>query len=200
MEKALELFYAAWRRILGGDFFDQHTNTTFKYMLQSLWKTKYQTDIKQELIKHLPNIQKRILDLENPPPYLYELISLNDNDINKIIQDVSILELVKSAASESSTYNVLNLIETFSEKNIPIEGFVSTIIKHLKQNFNKDMLVAIAYMICSNHSEFRKKFLEKFMIFNDLSILKEFVSMSGRAAVLELTQIAKPGILAKLSK
>jgi hypothetical protein len=200
MEKAVKLFSEAWSKIKGGDFFDAHANEAFRYMLKSLWKSKYQPSIKKDIIKHLPNLQKQIYTLENPPPYLYELISLGDDSINTTIQELAVFEFIKSNASESVVYNLINLVETFAEKNIQIEKFVNTIIKHMSQTFNKDMLEAIAYMICSNHPEFRKKFLEKFMNFSDLSILKDFVNMSGRAAMLELSQIAKPGLLAKLSK
>jgi hypothetical protein len=200
MDRALKLFIAAWERIKGGGFFEQHTNDTFRYLLKSLWNSEYKSKIKQDILKHLPNLQKQISNLENPPPYLLELISLNDVDINKIIQEIAIFEFVKSNASENSTYNVLNLVETFADKNISIENFVNTIIKHLYQTMDKNMLVALAYIICASHPEFRKKFLEKLMGFKDISILKEFVQMSGRVAMLELTQIARPELLARLSK
>jgi hypothetical protein len=200
MDKALKLFYAAWDKIKGGDFFDTHSNETFKYLLKSLWNSKYQASIKKDIIKNLQHLQKQLHNLENPPPYLYELISLNDDLINRTIQELAVFEFVKSNASEPSSYHLLNLVETFAEKNIPIEKFVNTIIKHMLPTMNKNMIEAIAYIVCANHSEFRKKFLEKFMNFPDLSILKNFVNMSGRAAMLELSQIAKPGILAKLIK
>jgi hypothetical protein len=108
-EKAVKYCTEAWNRIKAGDFFDEQTNSTFDYMLKSLWKTNYHKEIKQEILKHIPKLWPKVREQESPPPFLYILISLKDPDINKLMITEAIVDLVKSNASESTTYQLLQL-------------------------------------------------------------------------------------------
>jgi len=197
-EKAFTLFVEAWNRIKEGYLFDESTNNTVDYMLKNLWKTKYNKIIKADILKHFPAIYAHAKYSKNPPPLFYILISLRDNDIIKEMQSLLLIDWIKSNASEDSTFQLLNFIETFSEKQIPIENFVNTIIKNMKPNFHADMLEAFAHMIVIHHPEFISNFIQKFLRFPDDTILKNFIRMTGRVGMLKLIQIAPPARLKKI--
>jgi hypothetical protein len=65
---------------------------------------------------------------------------------------------------------------------------------------NLDMVEALAHMITVQHPEYMRKFLQKFLNFPDKTILKNFVRMGGRVALLHLLQITTPGEVQKLLK
>lgn len=199
-DRAFKLFQEAWDKIKDGDYFDETNNHTFEYMLKSLWNSKYKNHIKNDIQKHLPKLIEQIGLLETPPPYIYILISVKDGGINKTIQEYSIVSFIKNNASEASAFSLLNLVETFHEKNIPIEHFVSAIVHNLKVSMNRDMLEALAYMISIQHPEFIRKFLEKFLSFGEAGIplCKYFVQVHGRRGLLELTQLAPPNKIKKI--
>ena len=198
--KALKLFKEAWDEIKRGNFFDESINRAFDYMIKSLWKTPYSASIRADIIKHLPSLAQKSKGFEAPPPYLYILISLKDNAINKIIQEIAIFDFVKSNATEESTYHILNLMETFSEKQVPIENFINAVVKNINQKMNHDMVEALAYMISIQHPETMRNFIKKFLSFPNDSLLKSFINMHGRKGMLELTQVANPTQLNKILK
>jgi|ERR1700722_171348 len=199
-EKALKYFTEAWSRIKGGDFFDETNNNAFEYMLRSLWKTTHHKAIKQDILKHIPTLFAQLKLLESPPPYIYILISLKDPEINKLLITEGIVDLVKDNASEQTTYQILNLIQTMDEKGTPIDNFINAIINNLKPTMNKDMVEALAHMITIQHPEHMRKVLQKFLSFPDKTVLKNFVRMGGRVALLQLLHLTTPGEVQKLLK
>jgi len=103
-------------------------------------------------------------------------------------------------ASENSTFNILNLIDTFVDKRIPIESFLDVVIKHINTNMNKSMIEALAYMVYVQHPEYMKKFVIKFVEIakKDKTLLQEFIKGTGRRAFLELLNLVTPGEAKKL--
>lgn len=196
--KAFQHFIEAWNKIKQGELFDEGVNNTFDYMLKSLQKSEYEKPIKTDIIKHLPSIFAIAKHFDNPPPIFYILISMKDGDIIKELQSLILLDWIKSNASESSTFQVINFIETFDEKGVPITAFVNAVIKNVKASMTKDMIEALLHMITIQHSEYMKPILKKLLDLKDEALLKTYVQMNGRKALLELTQIAPPALLAKL--
>lgn len=199
-EKALKYFTEAWNQIKAGDFFDERANNAFEYMLKSLWGTEHQKAIKHDILKHIPKLFSGLKDLESPPPYIYILISLKDQEINKLLITEAIVDLIKSNASEAATYQLLNLINTMDEKGVKLDNYVAAIVSNLKPAMNKDMVEALAHMITVQHPEFMRNFLQKFLSFPDKSVLKNFVNMGGRSALLQLLQLTTPGEVQKILK
>lgn len=198
MEKALKYFIEAWNRIKSGDFFDENTNHIFDYMIKSLWKSEHQQQLKHDILKHLSKLIGQTKKLDNPPPFVYILISLKDNDINKELITEAIVDFVKSNASETEAYQLLNLIQTMDDKGSDIDLYVDAIINNLKPTMNKDMVEAIAHLITLREPRLMRKFLQKFLSFPDKSILKSFVQMGGRTALLQLLQLTTPGEVKKI--
>lgn len=201
-ERAFKLFVKAWDSIKEGDFFDEKVNNTFDYMIKSLWNTSYKTAIKKDILINLPKVYKASRGIENPPPLFYILISLKDDDIIKEIQSLLLFDFIKSGAAEEPTFQILNFVETFADKNIQIEMFVNSLIKNINLNMNKEMVEALAHMITVRHPQFMRSFLKKFLDLaaRDNSLLKTYVNMNGRRAMLELTQIAGPGEIGRIFK
>lgn len=201
-EKAFKLFSEAWSQIKAGILFDEGINNAFDYMIKNLWKSEYKNIIKTDILKHLPDIYTKSKNSENPPPLFYVLISLRDLDIVKEMQTLVLLDWIKSNASELETYQLLNFIETFADKQIPIKNFVNTIINHITTNMNKEMIEAMSYMISIQHPEFMRNFLTKFLSLSDQddSLLKNYVKTNGRKAFLALMQIATPEQMNKIFK
>jgi hypothetical protein len=198
LERAYKLFQNSWNNIKYGNFFDEKNNTIFEYTLKSIWNSEYKNPAKKDIIHNLPYLFSASKNLENPPPFLYVLISLRDNALTKIMQELAINDFVKENASESSTYQLLNFVETFNEKQLPIEDFIHRIIAKTKEGMNNDMVEALAYMTSINHPQFIKNWVEKLNDFNDKRILKNYVNMIGRRGLLALMQIVSPGEAKKI--
>lgn len=201
-EKALKLFSKAWDRIKDGEFFDDGTNTTFDYMLKSLWNTDLKSSIKADILKNFPKLYSQTKDFDRLPPLFYILISLKDSDIIKEMQSILIIDWIKSNASEGTTFQLLNFTDTFFDKQIPITNFVNTIIKRISSAMNQDMVEALSHMITIQHPEFMVNFLKKFLSMSDRddTLLKNYVQMVGRKAFLELMKIATPEQMNKIFK
>jgi len=201
-DRALKLFSEAWNSIKNGNLFDEHTNTTFDYLIKPLWKTQYKNQIKTDILKHFPAIYNNSKSSENPPPLFYILISLRDPEIIKEMQSLLLLDWIKSNADENSTYQILNFIQTFSEKQIPITNFVHTIIKRITLEMTRDMVEALSHMITLQHSEYMQIFLHRFLEMSkqDDTLLKNYVHMNGRKAFLMLMQMTTPAQMNKLFK
>ena len=201
-EKAFRIYSQAWDRIKQGDLFDDKTNTAFDYMIKSLWKTEYKKPIKTDILKHFPAIYAQSKNSKRPPALFYILISLRDEDIIKEMQSLLLVDWIKSNASEESTFQLLNFIETFSEKQIPISNFVNTIINRITTNMHSEMVEALSFMLTLQHPKYMRNFLKKFLSMSDQNdiLLKNYVRMVGRKAFLDLTQIAKPNQLSKIFK
>ena len=197
MEKALKHFNEAWHRIKTGDYYDEDNNNVFDYMLHTLWNSQFRANIKTDILKTLPSLLKDIGNNPNPPPYIFILISLHDADIIKLIQEYAIMDFIRSSASEDSGFTILNLIETFAEKNVPLHSFVSAIANNIKPTMNHDIVEAIAHITSMRHPEFTKTFLEKFLSLSDKLLLKNFVGQNRRA-MLELLNVMRPGEVQKL--
>jgi hypothetical protein len=189
-DRAIKHFIAAWDRIKSGDFFDEHNNHTFEYMLQNLWKTPHQHAIKIDIVKHLPSLFAKAKMLDTPPPFIYALISLKDKNINDTLITDAIIDFVKSNASETSTYNLLHLIQTMSEKSVQLDGFVAAITKNIKPTMAPDMLEALAHMITISHPQYVSSFLLAFMKFTNKTVLINFIKMGGRQVLLAFINIA----------
>lgn len=199
-ERALKYFLEAWKEIKSGNLFDESVNNNFDYMLKSLWKTTNKDKIKLDILKHLPNIFEKSRGLPNPPPVLYILISLKDENIIKEIQTLALADWIKSSASEDSTFQLIHMVETFTEKQINVDGFIATIVKHIKESMNKDMIEALSYMLSVNHPDTMKYFIKKFLTFSNEDFLKDYLHMNGRKAVMTAMQIATPVQMNKLLK
>lgn len=201
-EKAFKLFKEAWDRIKEGYLFDESTNQTFDYMLRNLWKTQYKPIVKADIIKHFPSIFASSKLAKSPPPLFLILISLRDADIVREMQSLLLLDWIKSNASEDSTFQILNFIETFSEKQVPIDGFVNTIIKRITPAMHQDMVEALAHMLTIQHPEFMSSFLKRFlkMADQDDTLLKNYVRMTGKKGFLQLVQIATPEQMNRIFK
>jgi hypothetical protein len=199
-ERAIKLFLEAWGRIKNGDFYDEDNNRAFEYTLKSLISKfpKQKAAITSEVLKDLPDLIARSKGNDKPPPFLYILISIKNAHINKVIQETSIVDYIKSNGSEESVYSLLNLIETFAGTRVEINNFVNTIIKNTNEKFNKDMVEALAYMISAQHPEYLPAWIKKFAIFADNTILKSFINMNGRQGMLIATQVLDPNKLVKL--
>ena len=202
LDQALGIFQTAWDAIKSGHFYEEKINTHFEYLLKSLWSSKYQKQIKSDIISNLPKILEQTHNLETPPPFIYILVGLKDIDIIKKIQEAAIFNFVKEMASENSTFNILHLIDTFSEKLIPVDNFIDVVIKHMNINMNKSMLEAFAYMVSVQHPQYMKKFVVKFLDLakKDKTLLQEFIRGTGRRALLELLNLVTPGEAQKLLK
>jgi len=197
-EKALKYYISAWDRIKTGDFFDEDNNNTFEYMLKNLWPTEKHNAIKSDILKHLPALFDKTKSLENPPPFLFILISLKDNDIGKSLITEAIIDFIKSNASETATYQLLNFLQTMDEKGVKLDTFITAVINSIKPGMDHNMVEALAHMLTITRPEYTRKFLEKFMSFSDKSLLKNFVNMGGRRALLELLHLMTPGEVKKL--
>lgn len=200
MEKAYELFLKSWNQIKQGIFFDEQVNNIFDYTIKSLWKSEYKHIIKANIIQYLPKIFIQYKSFEKPIPLFYILISLKDEAIIKEMQSLLLLDWIKLNGSEESTFQLLNFIETFSEKQIPIEIFIKAIIKNINSTMSEDMLEALAHMITIAHSEYMSKFVKKFFSMPNKTILKNFVQMSGKPALVQLLQLTTPGEVQKIFK
>lgn len=200
MEKAFILFKKSWDQIKQGNFFDEQVNNIFDYTIKSLWKSEYKHIIKVNIVEYLPKIFMQSKFFEKPIPLFYILISLKDETIIKEMQSLLLMDWIKSNSSEESTFQLLNFIETFSEKQIPIEIFVKAIIKNINSTMNKEMLEALAHMITIAHPEYMSKFVQKFFSMPDKTILKSFIQMNGRPALLQLLQLTTPGEVQKILK
>ena len=192
IDKALAFFNEAWNKIKQGEFFDDDNNQTFDYMIKNLWKTNHHKTIKSDIIKHLPKLLELSNSLETPPPFILILISLRDANINHLLITEAIIDFVKSNASEISTYQILNLLQTMDEKNIPVDNYINAVLNNLKSSMNSDMVEALAHMISLSHPNFIGKFVKKLFSFPDKTMLKNFVNMSGKRGLLELLQITTP--------
>jgi hypothetical protein len=197
MERAYKHFNAAWERIKSGDYYDEDNNNVFDYMLLSLWKSSYKTHIKTDILKTLPALLTNIGANANPPPFIFILISLHDGSINKLIQEHAVMDFIRSNASEDSGFNILNLIETFAEKGVPIDSFVYAIANSIKPTMNNDIVEAIAHITSMRHPEQTSKFLKRFLALKDKLLLKSFVGQN-RKAMLELLNVMRPGEVKKL--
>lgn len=197
MERAVKHFNEAWDRIKSGDFYDEANNNVLDYMLLTLWKSNYKHTIKTEILNALPALLTGLGSKSQPPPYIFILISLHDANINKLIQEYAIIDFIKSNASEDSGFNILNLIETFSEKNVPIDGFVYAIANSIKPTMNNDIVEAVAHITSMRHPEQTSKFLKRFLALKDKRLLKSFVGQN-RKAMLELLNVMRPGEVKKL--
>jgi hypothetical protein len=199
--RAYELLLEAWNRIKGGDFFDEQTNKHFEYMLQEVWKDhEYKNKIQTEIFNVLPHLFNQIKLHENPPPFLFILISLKDPKVNMHIQEVAISDWIKSNASEQSTFQLLNIADTFETKGIDIKQFMHTTIKYMREGMDNEMLKAFAYMLCSKHQEYLQTILKKFYSFTNKALLKDFAHMIGRPAVLALMQFLRPNEVSSIIK
>lgn len=167
-------------------------------MLKSLWKTDYRGTIKTMILQDLSALFAHTQVLERPPPFLHDLIHLDDNHINIKLQELAIMVWIKSNASEPATFQLLNLIETFNDRNFNIENFVRTIIKNMRMGMDIEMLKAFSFMVCTKHSQFLEAVLKQFVSFSDKSILKDFVRSFGKKAVLLLATMMRPGEVKKL--
>jgi hypothetical protein len=197
MEKALKHYTEAWNRIKSGDYYDETNNNVFDYMLHTLWKSHYKGRVKTDLLRALPLLLNNIGSHPNPPPFILILISLHDSDIIKLIQEHAIIDFIKSNASEEAGFNILNLVETFAEKNVPIASFIKAIANNIKPTMNTDIVEAIAHITSMRHPEYTKLFLDHFLAMNDKRLLKAFVSQN-RKAMLELLNTMRPGEVKKL--
>lgn len=199
-DRALKHFTEAWDKIKAGTLFDENINQTFEYMLKNLWKGKYGAAIKSDILKHFPAIYSKSKYSENPPPLFYILISLRDEDINKEMQSLALLDWIKSNATEDSTYQLLNFVQTFNEKGVPIQGFINTIIKRITTQMHTDMVEALAHMITIQHPEYMQSFLRHFLKLADQddTLLKNYVRMNGRKALVALMGMANPQQMNKI--
>lgn len=199
-EKALKFFQSAWNTVKNGDLFNEQANTTLEYTARYVWESKEAEFLKKDVLNNLPKIFAKSKGAERPAPIFYILISLKDPEIIQKMQGIVLLEWIKSNAAEEETFQVLNFIQTFAEKQIPIHTFVNVVIKHINLNMNKEMIEALSHMITTQHPEFMEAFLKKFMTFvdRDPSIIKTYVQMTGRKAQLALMQVANPGQITKL--
>jgi len=171
-------------------------------MLKNLWKTKYRDGIRADIQKHLPMLFAKSRDSQNPPPVFYILIGLRDKEIIRELQSLLLLDWIKTNASEYSTYQILNFVETFAEKQVPIENFVNTIINRITPSMNKEMVEAMAHMISIQHPEFMRNFLKKFLSIADQddTFLRAYVQMTGRKGFLMLMQMANPEQMNRIFK
>jgi hypothetical protein len=197
-ERALKNFLEAFDKIREGNLFDEHNNHAFEYMLKNLWGSPYQKQVKSTLLHNLPVLFDKTKSLENPPPFFYILISLKDSDINKSLITEAIMDFIKSNASETATYQLLNFLQTMDDKGVKLDSFIVAIINSIKPSMDNSMVEALAHMLTITHPEYLRKFLDKFLSFTDKSLLKNFVNMGGRRALLELLQIMTPGEVKKL--
>jgi hypothetical protein len=201
-EKAFRIFISAWDQIKAGNLFDEDANNTFDYMLKNLWRTGYKPQIKTDILKHFPAIFAQSKLSQRPPPLFYILISLKDEDIIKEMQSLLLMDWIKSNASEDATFQMLNFIQTFSDKNISIASFVNTIANNITTTMQSDHVEALAFMISLTHPDYIHIFLKKFLSFaeQDDTLLRNYVRMTGRKAFLMLTQMASPVLLNKIFK
>ena len=196
-EKAFNLFNEAWNKLLHGEFYDTQNNTQIEYMLKSLWSSQYKQKLQHTILQSLPHLFVQTQVLERPPPFLHILIHLRDPKINIELQGLSIVDWVKSNASEPSTFQLLNLIETFGDQS-NTDNFVKTIIKNMHETMDQEMLKAFAYMLYAKHQSFLNQLLRQFASFSDKSVLKDFAHAIGPKAVLMLATIMRPGDVRKL--
>jgi hypothetical protein len=166
-------------------------------MLKSLWLSNYKDQLQQTILQDLPVLFAQAQVLERPPPFLHILIHLNDPHINIKLQELSILDWVKSNASEPATFQLLNLAETFGDKG-NTGNFIKTIIKNMRSTMEPEMLKAFAYMLYAKHPQFLEQMLRRFASFSDKTVLKEFAKAIGQKAVLMLATIMRPGDVKKL--
>jgi len=108
------------------------------------------------------------------------------------------MEWIKHNGSEPTTFQLLNLVETFGDQESNSENFVRTIIKNMRGNMDHEMLKAFAYMIYAKHPKFLVTLLRQFASFSDKSVLKDFVKAVGQKAILMLATIMRPGEVKKL--
>lgn len=197
-QKAFELFVEAWNQLKAGDFYSEQNNTQIEFMLKSLWKSEYHNQIKNTILNDLPDIFERVQKLDRPAPIIHILVSLNDNNIKIHLQELSILDWIKSNASEPSTFQLLNLVETFGDRGLLNDTFIKTIIKHIRAGMNTEMVKALGYMLYIKHPEVLELLLKQFLSLPDKSIMKEFVQMAGKRAVLMLATLVRPGDIKKI--
>jgi hypothetical protein len=197
MEKALKHYTEAWDRVKSGDFYDEANNNVFDYMLHTLWHSHYKSHVKTDILKHLNSLLNNLGSHPNPPPFILILISLHDTDIIKLIQEHAIIDFIKTNASEDAAFNILNLIETFSEKNVNINSFVHAVANNIKPTMHTDIVEAVAHITTMRHPQYTKVFLNTFLSMKDHRLLKAFVSQN-RVAMLELLNVMRPGEVQKL--
>lgn len=193
-ERALKYFEEAFATISSGNFLDDASNQAFEYSLKSLLKTKYRHKVISDIVSKLPELFEKSLLSENPPPFIYVLLSTKEEDfIHKLCQ-MSLAYFVKNNANETSTFNLLNMIDTMSEKNIPIDNFVHSIIKLIRPDMDATMVDALAGMITVNRPAFIGSFVKKFLDIAkyDKTFLVNFLRSGGKKAFLEATKIATP--------
>jgi|SRR5271166_556997 len=199
-EKALKYLLTAWDAIKSGDFFNEQVNNTFEMMLRSLWKTDKHDEIKADILANLNAIHHKIKGLETPAPVLLILLSLKDEDIVRKIEGLMIADFIGDKGTEQSVFNIGNLINTLSDRNISVAVPVNLMIKSISQDFSKDFTLALAHIISIQHPEFVGAFVKKFMGFGDESWLKNYITSVGKRALLEAIKIADPEKMNKLMK
>ena len=197
-EKAFDLFQDAWKKICAGDFFNEENNTQFKYMLHSLWKSQFQPEIAADILTKLSVLFEKAKHLETPPPFLLILISLKDQHIAVKLQELMIFDWIKSNASEETTFQLLHLLDTFADQSYNVRNLILTIIRQMNESMDHEMMQATAHMICLKHPEFLEPCLKRFATFSDKNILKDFVKVMGRKAVLALMNLMRPAEVQKI--
>jgi len=196
-EKAFEYFRNSISD-LQKDYFDPSTNDIFEYSLKSLWKTHYHQNIKKIILNFIKH-NYQIFNEDPTPPVIYILFSLNDKEINTIIQNIVIKQFIQEQASEASTFTVLNIVDILADKT-NIDDFVNDIIDAINHNMNEDMISALSFFIINKNDKYIKQFISKFKDLKKIDLIKELYKMFGRKIMLSLIESNDFNIIKKLNE
>jgi hypothetical protein len=198
IEKAFSQWKDALQAITAGNLLSHSVNDTFDMLTKALWKTPKQSLLKQELHKVLEHLSGQFSRLEHPAPMLLTIISLKDREMDIAVQEMVLFDWIKRNGDEQSTFQLINILDTFERRGTHIEPLVKVLIKNINDRMEPEMLKALGFWLTNDREEYLGALLRKFAELKDRSVLKEFSQMAGRRAVLELMEFMRPGEVKKV--
>ena len=198
IEQAFNQWKDALQKLLSGDLLSHQVNETFEMTTKALWGTEKKSLMKQELRRALEHLSGQFSRLQHPAPMLLTIMSLKDKDMDVALQEMALLEWIKKNGDEPTTFQLINMLDTFEQRGTTIDPMVRVIIKNVNDRMEPEMLKALAFWLVNERQQYLGLVLRKFAELKDRSILKEFVSMQGRVAVLELMEFLRPGEVKKV--
>ena len=201
-EDRIETAFKQWKEslahLLSGDLLSHQNNETFEMTTKALWRTERQETMRTEITKAIEKLSPKFARLPHPAPMLLTLIQLKDRAIDVSIQEMGLLEWLKSNGDEPTTFQLINMVDTFDRHGTNTEPMIETIIKNMNDQMDGEMLKALGFWLASEREKYLGAILRKFAELKDKSILKEFVKMNGRRAVLEMMEFLRPGEVKKV--
>ena len=98
---------------------------------------------------------------------LLTIMSLKDKDMDVALQEMALLEWIKKNGDEPTTFQLINMLDTFEQRGTTIDPMVRVIIKNVNDRMEPEMLKALAFWLVNERQQYLGLVLRKFAELKD---------------------------------